>query len=162
MPLFLFTCNKYIPLSSSAKLLYSIILNRMKLSAKNTKEFQDENGIFIYFSNASIMENINCSKNTATQILNELQQAGLIRKEYQKRGLPLKIYVNDVFEMHEKSNNFEKEHTYKPKQTFNPHSPDNVQKDVSFDVNKAEEIARKNRANFGSKKNKRRSVNSTF
>ena len=159
MPLFLFTCDRYISLSSNAKLLYSIILNRMKLSEKNKEKFQDENGIFVYFSNTSIMENINCSKNTATHILNELEQAGLIRKEYQKRGLPLKIYVNDVFGMHKDTYKPKTSHT--PKQSFKPHSPAIKQNDVSFDVERAKETAKKHRENFAEKK-KRRSVNSTF
>ena len=37
-----------------------------------------------------------CSHSTATKALEKLEKAGLIRKEYQKNGLPLKIYVNDI------------------------------------------------------------------
>ncbi len=83
-----------------------------------------------------------------------MEKVGLIKRKYQA-GKPIKIYVNDVFGMHGKPNIQEKANTYKPKQKVNPHSPA-PQKDVSFDVERAEEIARKNRTDFGSKKNKRR------
>ena len=72
MPLFLFTCDKYMPLSSNAKLLYSIILNRMKLSEKNMEKFHDEKGTFIYFSNNSIRKQLHCCKDTATNSLTDL------------------------------------------------------------------------------------------
>ena len=161
-PLFLISDAKYQQLTSTEKILYTLLLNRKNFSKKNLGNFSDKGGIFIYYSNIQLQMHLNCSERTITKSLNNLEQAGLIRKEYQKRGLPLKIYVNDVFGMHGKSNIQEKEITYKPKQNFKPHSPAIPQNKVSFDIDKAEEVARKNRADFGSKKNKRRSVNSTF
>ena len=158
----LVTNPKYSHLNSDEKLLYILLLNRKKVSQRNANYFSDENGVFVFFPKIQIQKHLNCSDKTAIKILDNLQQEGLIRKEYQKRGLPLKIYVNDVFGMHEKSNVQEKANTYKPKQTFKPHSLANIQNEASFDIGKAEEIARRNRADFGSKKNKRRSVNSTF
>lgn len=152
MPLFLFTCDKYMPLSSNAKLLYSIILNRMKLSEKNMEKFHDEKGTFIYFSNNSIRKQLHCCKDTATNSLTELEQVGLIRKEYQKRGQPLKIYVNDIFHMLDSTHKVEKEQLYKP--NFNPR-PSFAQKEVSFDVEKAEEMAKRNRRIFGDKPKRR-------
>lgn len=67
-------------------------------------------------------------------MLKNLEKAELIKKEYQKNGLPVKIYVTDLRE-----------------NTKNP-----IKNDVSFDVEKATQKARENRADFGTKKNKPR------
>ena len=152
MPLFLFTCDRYIPLSSNAKLLYSIILNRMKLSEKNKEKFHDENGTFIYFSNNSIRKQLHCCKDTATKSLIELEQVGLIRKEYQKTGQPLKIYINDILHLLDNTHRVEKERVYKP--NSNPR-PSFAEKEVSFDIKRAEEMAKRNRRTFGDKPKRR-------
>ena len=151
-PLFLISDAKYQQLTSTEKILYTLLLNRKYFSKKNLGNFSDKGGIFIYYSNIQLQMHLNCSERTITKSLNNLEQAGLIRKEYQKRGLPLKIYVNDIFGIHQKSNNSEKEITYKPKQNFKPHSPAIKQNDVSFDVERAKETAKKHRENFAEKK----------
>ena len=74
-----------------------------------------------------------------------LENAGLITKEYQKRGLPLKIYVNDITCLHQKS---------KPAQSPTPY-------DVSFSVEKAELRSKSNRGNFGDIKQKKSRHNKT-
>ena len=116
------------------------------------EKFHDEKGTFIYFSNNSIRKQLHCCKDTATNSLTELEQVGLIRKEYQKRGQPLKIYVNDIFHMLDSTHKVEKEQLYKP--NFNPR-PSLAQKEVSFDVEKAEEMAKRNRRIFGDKPRRR-------
>ena len=95
-PLILITDEKYKALTSNEKILYVLFLNRLNYSRKNLNRFSDEKGVFIYYSYKSIQNHLNCSEPTITSALNNLQKAGLIRKEYQKRGLPLKIYVNDI------------------------------------------------------------------
>ncbi len=89
------------------------------------------------------MRDIRCGNHTASRLLQTLEQAGLIKKEYQKTGLPLKIYVKDF-------NN------------TNPgvHSPAQ-KKEVSFDIEKANQSAKKHRESFAQKK-KRRTDNPTF
>lgn len=136
LPLELITEDKYKVLSSNEKILYTLLLNRVNYSKKNLKIFSDEKGVFVYYSNQQIQEHIGCSENTATKILNNLEKVGLIKKEYQKRGLPTKIYVTDIRNYNSKS--------YIP------------QSQVSFDIEKATQKSKENRINFGSKKNKRR------
>ena len=159
IPLELTTNPEYSHLNSNAKLLYALLLNRKQLSDRNRQYFHDEKGVFVLYSNTQIQKHLSCSDKTATHTLNRLEQAGLIRKEYQKQGLPLKIYVNDVFGMHKDT--YKPKTSQTPKQNFTPHSPAIKQNDVSFDVEKAKETAKKHRENFAEKK-KRRSVNSTF
>ena len=74
-----------------------LLLNRFNISKKHLKKFSDEKGVFVYYSNEQITKYLKCNHGTATTVLKNLESAGLIRKGYQKCGLPLKIYVNDVF-----------------------------------------------------------------
>lgn len=56
IPQLLFTDDKFKQLSSDAKILYSLFLDRAGLSFKNQDRFQDENGrTFIYFTQETAM-----------------------------------------------------------------------------------------------------------
>lgn len=137
-PLILVSDEKYRTLSSGEKLLYILLLNRTNYSRKNLKKFYDDkNGLFVYYPNKQIKSHLNCSSETAKKMLKNLESAELIKKEYQKNGLPIKIYVTDLRDS-----------------AKNPTS-----KTVSFDIAKAENQARENRMTFGEKKNKPRKRN---
>lgn len=58
-------------LSTDAKLLYGLLLDRMSLSAKNNWKDADDK-IFIYSPLAQIQENLNCGHDKATKLLCEL------------------------------------------------------------------------------------------
>ena len=137
-PLNLISDEKYRTLSSGEKLLYILLLNRTNYSRKNLKKFYDDkNGLFVYYPNEQIKSHLNCSSGTAKKMLKNLEKAELIKKEYQKNGLPIKIYVTDL-----------RGSAKKP--TSNT---------VSFDIAKAEQQACENRLTFGEKKNKPRKRN---
>ena len=123
-------------LSSDEKILYALLLNRINYSKKNLSKFCDSKGVFIYYSNSQIQNHLNCCENTATKALNNLEKIGLITKEYQKNGLPLKIYVKDIRE--------KREQKAKPKT-----------QETSFDIDRAISREQINRQTFGEKKNKR-------
>ena len=57
VPKVLFTDKRFKDLSSDAKLLYGLMLDRMSLSMKN-KWFDEENRVFIYYTAESIMEDL--------------------------------------------------------------------------------------------------------
>lgn len=138
LPLNLITDERYKGLSSDDKILYTLLLNRKNYSKKNFKNFCDDKGVFIYYTHLQIQQHLNCSPATATKILKNLENSGLITKEYQKCGLPLKIYVNDITGTYQKP---------KTKQAPAPY-------DVSFSVKKAELRSKSNRGNFGDIKQK--------
>lgn len=125
--------EKYKNFSSKEFMLYTLLLNRLNLSKKNTRHFCDEKGFFVYYSNSEIEKAVRCSHPTVTTLLQNLEDAGLIHKEYQKNGLPLKIYVNDIRE----NTNIKKP---EPQET-------------SFDVESALQKEKTNRKNFGEMKN---------
>lgn len=85
IPKALFQNECFRGLSSDAKILYGLMLDRMSLSIKN-QWFDDQNRAYIYFSLEDIMELLNCGKNKAVKSLQELDTEsgiGLIEKKRQ-------------------------------------------------------------------------------
>lgn len=82
-------------LSTDAKLLYGLLLDRMGLSAKNG--WYDEQGrVYIYYTLDEIQEDLNCAHGKAVKLLSELDMGngfGLIERVKQGQGRPTKIYV---------------------------------------------------------------------
>ena len=74
-------------LSSDAKLLYGLMLDRMSLSIKNGW-FDNDNRAYIIYTIDNIMEDLGCGKDKAVKVVAELDQKkgiGLIEKV--RRGL---------------------------------------------------------------------------
>lgn len=95
IPKLLFTNEYFKDLSSDAKILYGLMLDRMSLSIKN-QWFDEENRAYIYFSIEDIMELLNCGKNKAVKSMQELDDEtgiGLIEKRRQGFGKANIIYV---------------------------------------------------------------------
>ncbi len=68
IPKLLFKDDYFRELSTDAKVLYGLLLDRMSISVKN--EWFDELGrAYIYFSIEEIMELLNCGKNKAVKSL---------------------------------------------------------------------------------------------
>ena len=97
IPRQLVTGDRFKRLSTDAKLLYGLLLDRMGLSAKNG--WYDEQGrVYIYYTLDEIQEDLNCGHDKATRMLVELDNGkngfGLIERVRQGQGRPTKIYVN--------------------------------------------------------------------
>ena len=93
IPRALFTEERFKGMSSDAKILYGLFIDRMSLSQKNA--WMDEKGrVFIFFPMDEILEYIGCAKEKATKVLNELEnEVGLIERKRQGLGKPNRIYV---------------------------------------------------------------------
>ena len=91
-----------------AKLLYSLMLSRTSLSAKNAPDFTDKEGnLFVIYTVEQIMEHLRCARGTAVKMLKQLDATGLIEKKRQGQGKPSIIYVKDFATMNsQKSNNW--------------------------------------------------------
>ena len=81
-------------LSSDAKLLYGLMLDRMALSMKN-HWLDNENRAYIIYSISNVMEDINCSKPTCVKIMKELDSFGLIERKRKGLGKPDIICVKN-------------------------------------------------------------------
>ena len=97
IPRRLITGGAFKGLSTDAKLLYALMLERMGLSARNG--WHDELGrIYIYFTVNEIRQTLNCGNDKAIKLLAELDTVkgvGLIERVKQGQGKPTKIFVKN-------------------------------------------------------------------
>ncbi len=97
VPKILLQHEDYQRIAPDAKLLYSLLLDRVGVSLRNGWK-DKQNRIYIIYPIAEIMEEMNCGKNKAVQLLDELEQkAGLIERKRQGLGKPNLIYVKNIF-----------------------------------------------------------------
>ena len=95
IPKALFTEPNFRELSTDAKVLYGILLDRMSLSLKN-QWLDAQNKVYIIFTVEEIMDALNCANQKATRLMVELEkQAGLIERKRQGVGRPNLIYVKN-------------------------------------------------------------------
>ena len=86
--------DRFKGLSDSAKILYSLLRDRVSLSAKNG--WVDELGrVYIIFTANEIMEDLGCANQKATKSMSELQKIGLIESVRRGQGKPNIIYVKN-------------------------------------------------------------------
>ena len=97
VPRLLIKDERFKGLSSDAKLLYGLMLDRMALSMKNGW-FNEENRAYIHYTVENIMEDLGCAKATCVKVIAELDSKkviGLIEKKRQGLGRPDIIYVKN-------------------------------------------------------------------
>ena len=83
-----------VDLSTDAKTLYGILLDRMGLSVKNG--WLDEQGrVYIIFPVQEVMDALGCADNKATKLFRELEKFGLIERKRRGLGKPNLIYVKN-------------------------------------------------------------------
>ena len=94
IPKALFQEPRFQNLSTDAKTLYGILLDRMSLSAKNG--WLDEQGrVFIIFTIEDVKRALCCADNKATKLLRELEEFGLIERKRRGLGRPSLVYVKN-------------------------------------------------------------------
>ena len=95
IPRVLVTGDEFKSLSTDAKLLYGLMLDRMGLSIRNGW-YDDMGRVFIYYRADEIQVDLNCGHDKALKLLAELDTArgiGLIERVKQGQGKPTIIYV---------------------------------------------------------------------
>ena len=94
IPKALFQEQRFQDLSTNAKTLYGILLDRMSLSVKN--EWFDKKGrVFIIFTIEDVKRTLRCADNKATRLLRELEKFGLIERKRRGQGKPCLVYVKN-------------------------------------------------------------------
>ena len=86
--------QRFQDLSTDAKTLYGILLDRMSLSVKN--EWFDKKGrVFIIFTIEDVKRTLRCADNKATRLLRELEEFSLIERKRRGQGKPCLVYVKN-------------------------------------------------------------------
>ena len=101
VPRLLIKDERFKGLSSDAKLLYGLMLDRMSLSMKNGW-LDEENRAYIIDTVDAMMEDLGCAKATCVKIMKELDSEkgiGLIEKKRRGLGKPDIIYVKNFATM---------------------------------------------------------------
>ena len=103
IPKALFQDHRFRHLSTDARTLYGILLDRMSLSAKNG--WLDEQGrVYIIYTVREVQESLCCAEHKAVKLFRELEQADLIERKRRGLGRPSLIFVKnfstEVSKMH--------------------------------------------------------------
>ena len=94
IPKALFQEPRFQSLSTDAKTLYGILLDRMSLSVKNGW-LDKQNRVFILFTIEDVKRVLCCADNKATKLLRELEEFGLIERKRRGLGRPSLVYVKN-------------------------------------------------------------------
>lgn len=100
IPQVLFKDEKFAKLSTDAKVLYGLFLNRVSLSKKN-HWIDDEGRVYVYYTLVSIQEDLHCASQKALKLLKELESYGLIERVKQGLCKPDRIYVKNFILLQE-------------------------------------------------------------
>ncbi|MGN8818477.1 DUF6017 domain-containing protein [Oribacterium sp. HCP28S3_H8] len=97
IPKLLVRGEQFHDISTDAKLLYGLMLDRLQLSIKN-RWFDEDDRVYIVYTIEDIMEDLNCGNQKAVKTLGELEKkAGLIIKKRRGLGKPSIIYVLNFY-----------------------------------------------------------------
>ena len=94
VPKVLIIDDTFSELSTDAKLLYGLLLDRVSLSA-NSGWFDEEGRVYVIYAIKSIMRDLHCGNKKAGNLLAELEQFGLIERKQRGQGKPWTIYVKN-------------------------------------------------------------------
>lgn len=90
IPKLLLTDDRFAEISTDAKLLYGLLLDRMELSYRNGW-IDEQNRVFIIFTAEEVMSTLRCRSEKAARLFSELDSAkgiGLIERKRQGLGRP--------------------------------------------------------------------------
>lgn len=94
IPKALFQNSRFRQLSTDARTLYGILLDRMSLSVKNG--WMDKQGrVYIIYTVREVQESLCCAEHKAVKLFRELEEIDLIERKRRGLGRPSLIYVKD-------------------------------------------------------------------
>lgn len=97
IPKLLVRGEQFHDISTDAKLLYGLMLDRLQLSVKN-RWFDEKDRVYIIYTIEDIMEDLNCGNQKAVKILNKLEKkAGLVIKKRRGLGKTSIIYALNFY-----------------------------------------------------------------
>ena len=94
IPKLLFTEEMFISLSTEAKVLYGLLLDRISLS-RDHGWVDDSGHVYVYYTIGSFKKALRCGNSKACRLLKELDAFGLTERKKQGHCKPTIIYVKD-------------------------------------------------------------------
>ncbi len=95
IPTALIKNKEYKGISTDAKLLYGLLLDRMSLSIRN--DWRDEHGhVYIIYTIQATSQDLGCCPEKACKLMSELEHVGLIERRRLGQGKPSRIYVKQL------------------------------------------------------------------
>ena len=94
IPKRLFTDDDLRTMANGSKILYGLLLDRVDLSARN-RWIDESNRIFIIYPREEICDQMGCAPKTATKLIVELEDRGLVERKIQGLGKPAVLYVKN-------------------------------------------------------------------
>ena len=92
LPVFLFEDSKFNKLSDSAKLLYSVLMDRLQLSEKH-HWIDDKGNTYLIYTNQALQDFLGWSNKKVVSKKQELENAGLIKQKFNGLNKPNFIYI---------------------------------------------------------------------
>ena len=93
----------YLYLSTEAKFIYMLMLDRLSLSKKNGEQWEYDNETYIYFTVNEVCSRLRCQHGKATSVFRELEDSMLIRRDRQGLGKPHRVFIKtDLLRLDEK------------------------------------------------------------
>ena len=97
VPKVLFQMEKYKNLSNTAKILYSLFLDRLKFAVQNG--WVDHNGdLFVVYPKSEMKKNLNMTRYGVDQAVQELVHVGKLVRIIPNNGKANHFYINDIYE----------------------------------------------------------------
>jgi hypothetical protein len=101
VPKLLFQDNRYKELTTTAKMLYSLLLDRHKYAALNGWVDEEED-IYVLYPKNNMRNDLNCTRYGVDQAIVELEKKGLVMVVLDN-GRPNRFYLTDITELEEEN-----------------------------------------------------------
>lgn len=97
VPKMLFQMDKYKNLSNTAKILYSLFLDRLKFAVQNGW-VDGEGDLFVIYPKSEMKKDLNTTRYGVDQAVQELVQVGNLVRIIPNNGKANHFYINDIYE----------------------------------------------------------------
>ena len=95
VPKALFKDERYCSLSTTAKVLYSLMLDRLKYAAQN--RWVDQKGkLYVIYPKSEMIRDLNSTRYRVDYAVSELESMGNMVRVVKDNGRPNRFYINDI------------------------------------------------------------------
>ena len=100
VPKALFKDERYCSLSTTAKVLYSLMLDRLRYAAQN-KWIDQKGKLYVIYPKSEMIRDLNSTRYRVDYAVSELESMGNMVRVVKDNGRPNRFYINDISKMNE-------------------------------------------------------------